>query len=301
VGAPVGYMVWPIVVGTLHADHGEPSPGAALLRFVFSFDDGPDAIGVDRLIVSGRLGRQWRDHLKAMAADRKATGWSELELTRWSNIISVTRRTKIILASAVAACLAIAAGTVAVISKIQRDREWLHGGDTLTTRVDVRAVAPQEWPAAVSALGGPRDAPELMGRSTQAVVVRVDWTGSARDGGYYDLIALDGRVRPPLPLRLYEGWGTRGNLTGSGWAGAYEALAAHYDWLAGTAMVRAQGGWTSTAASIDAPAASAGSLAASYFLPDDGLPFPAGGAGVLVSLFYVDSRGEVRWAKRVTG
>jgi hypothetical protein len=282
-----------------------------LLRFVFSFDDGPDAIGVDRLIVPGRrgrLGRQRRDHLKAMAADRKVTGWSELELTRWSNIMSVTRRTKIILASTVAACLAIAAGTVAAISKIQRDRdkiqrdrEWSHGGDTLTTRVDVRAVAPQEWPVAVSALGGPRVAPVLMGRSAQAVVVRVDWTGPARDGGHYDLIALDGRVRPPRPLPLYEGWGTRGNLTGSGWAGAYEALAAHYDWLAGTAMVRAQGGWTSTTTSVDAPAASAGSLAASYFLPDDGLPFPAGGAGVLVSLFYVDSRGEVRWAKRVTG
>lgn len=98
----------------------------------------------------------------------------------------------IILVSTVAACLAVAAGTVATIAKIhgdkvQRDREWSHGGETLTTRVDVRAVAPQEWAAAVSALGGPRVGPDLMGRSAQAVVVRVDWTGPARDGGHYDL------------------------------------------------------------------------------------------------------------------
>jgi hypothetical protein len=79
VAAPVGYLVWPIVVGTLHADHGEPSPRAALLRFVFSFEDGPDATGVDRLIVPerrGQLGGQRRDYLKAIAADSKATGWS---------------------------------------------------------------------------------------------------------------------------------------------------------------------------------------------------------------------------------
>jgi hypothetical protein len=76
---PVGYVVWPIVVGTLYADHGEPSPGAALLRFVFTFEDPADTTGVNRLIVPERraqLGQQRRDYLKATAADRKATGWS---------------------------------------------------------------------------------------------------------------------------------------------------------------------------------------------------------------------------------
>jgi hypothetical protein len=79
VAVPVGYLVWPIVVGTLHADHGEASPRAALLAFVFTFEDPPDTTGVDRLIVSERreqIGRQRRDYLKAMATDRKATGWS---------------------------------------------------------------------------------------------------------------------------------------------------------------------------------------------------------------------------------
>ena len=68
-----------IVVGTLHAVHGYPSPGAALLRFVLTFEDPPDATGVDRLIVLERraqLGQQRRDYIKAMAADLKATAWS---------------------------------------------------------------------------------------------------------------------------------------------------------------------------------------------------------------------------------
>jgi hypothetical protein len=44
-----------------------------------TFEDGPDATGVDRLMVPeqrAQLGRQRRDYLKAMAADRKATDWS---------------------------------------------------------------------------------------------------------------------------------------------------------------------------------------------------------------------------------
>jgi hypothetical protein len=42
-------------------------------------NDGPDATGADRLIVSERrraIGGQRRDYLAAMAADAKATGWS---------------------------------------------------------------------------------------------------------------------------------------------------------------------------------------------------------------------------------
>jgi hypothetical protein len=52
---------------------------SALAAFVYSFNDGPDATGVDRLIVSERrraIGGQRRDYLAAMAADAKATGWS---------------------------------------------------------------------------------------------------------------------------------------------------------------------------------------------------------------------------------
>jgi hypothetical protein len=79
VGVPVGYLVWPIVAGTVTADHGEGSPGAALLAFVFTFEDGPDATGVDRLIVPerrGLFGQQRRAYIAAMQADQETTGWA---------------------------------------------------------------------------------------------------------------------------------------------------------------------------------------------------------------------------------
>jgi 4-amino-4-deoxy-L-arabinose transferase-like glycosyltransferase len=78
-GVPIVWVVSPLVVGTVTADHGEPSPGAALLAFVFTFENGPDATGVDRLIVPERratISRQRRTYLAQMAADTKATGWS---------------------------------------------------------------------------------------------------------------------------------------------------------------------------------------------------------------------------------
>jgi hypothetical protein len=50
-----------------------------LAAFVYSFNDDPDATGVDRLIVPERrkaIGGQRRTYLSAMAADMKRTGWS---------------------------------------------------------------------------------------------------------------------------------------------------------------------------------------------------------------------------------
>jgi hypothetical protein len=76
---PVVYVVAPAVLGTWTADHGEGSPRAALAAFVYSFNDGPDATGVDRLIVPEQrraIGGQRRDYLATMAVDMKTTGWS---------------------------------------------------------------------------------------------------------------------------------------------------------------------------------------------------------------------------------
>jgi hypothetical protein len=76
IAIPVRFLVLPLVTGTLAADRGEPSPGAALLAFALTFNDG-DSIGVDRLIVRQRraeLSRQRREYLSAMAADRQTTG-----------------------------------------------------------------------------------------------------------------------------------------------------------------------------------------------------------------------------------
>jgi hypothetical protein len=50
-----------------------------LAAFVYSFNDGPDATGVDRLIVPEQrraIGGQRRDYLATMAVDTKTTGWS---------------------------------------------------------------------------------------------------------------------------------------------------------------------------------------------------------------------------------
>jgi hypothetical protein len=76
---PVRLLVLPLVIGTVTADRGEPSPTAALFAFVLTFEEPQQSVGVDRLIVAQRrseLGRQRRDYLQAMEADRKATGWS---------------------------------------------------------------------------------------------------------------------------------------------------------------------------------------------------------------------------------
>jgi hypothetical protein len=78
-GVPLAWVAGPLAVGTLNADRGEGSPGAALLAFVGTFEDGPDATGVERLIVPERrktIIEQRRSYLAQMAADAKATGWS---------------------------------------------------------------------------------------------------------------------------------------------------------------------------------------------------------------------------------
>jgi hypothetical protein len=58
-----------MVVGTTTADHGEKSPSAAPAAFVLTFEDGSDALGVERLIVQQRrnqISRQRRDYIATM-------------------------------------------------------------------------------------------------------------------------------------------------------------------------------------------------------------------------------------------
>ena len=213
----------------------------------------------------------------------------------------VKRRSIIIVAVAVAGCLAVAAGTTVAVDKARRDREWAHGGDSLTTRVEMRVAEPAAVPAAVTALGGPRVTPEMLLGAQQAVVVRVSWTGPARAGSSYQLIALDSRASPAGPLPVYEGWGTRAGRQGTGWDGRNNELAQHYEWLAGIASAHTGDGRTDDIMTVDAPATSTGNLAAIFLVHGHArMPFPDNGAGVLVALFCTDDNG-VRWAKRVTG
>ena len=68
---PVVYVVAPAVLGTWTADHGKGSPRAASAAFVYSFNDGPDATGVDRLIASEQrsaIGGRRRTYLATMTA-----------------------------------------------------------------------------------------------------------------------------------------------------------------------------------------------------------------------------------------
>jgi hypothetical protein len=67
------------IKGTIDAGKGEGSPGATLLAFMFTFEDGPDALGVSRLIVPSKrdaITAQRRTYLAAMEADAKKSGWT---------------------------------------------------------------------------------------------------------------------------------------------------------------------------------------------------------------------------------
>jgi hypothetical protein len=78
-GLPIVWVVGLLVVGTVTADHGEGSPGAARLAFVYTLENGPDATGVERLIDPRQrttIVKQRRTYLAEMAADTKATRWS---------------------------------------------------------------------------------------------------------------------------------------------------------------------------------------------------------------------------------
>lgn len=202
-----------------------------------------------------------------------------------------------------AVVVALGVGSVvAVAFKVRRDREWAHGGDALTAQIQLRLADAQSLPAAAVALGYPADEPVLLpSEFPQSVVVRVQWRGPAHRGGSYQLIVLDKRLTPPRPLPVYGGWNANGG-TGSNWAGAYEKLAEQYDWLAGTASVQdATGGWTSVGQAVDAPATDPGALTAIFLVPPGDPPVTDTAAHLLVSLFYVDDSGEVRWARRVAG
>jgi hypothetical protein len=57
---------------------GASGPGRALMSWMFSFEDGPNATTGDRFVVPERraaLGKQRRDYIAAMDADAKASGW----------------------------------------------------------------------------------------------------------------------------------------------------------------------------------------------------------------------------------
>ncbi|GIF98229.1 hypothetical protein [Catellatospora citrea] len=207
----------------------------------------------------------------------------------------------------IAAGLAIAvAGAVGVLLKVQRDREWVHGGDDVDVAVGLRLADHETFDATVVMLGGPSKHDTGAPPGSQALVVRASWSEAPSDSGHhYALIALDKRVSPPRLLSANGAWvaGDAPEGTGSHWSSAYTELAEHYDWLAKTAMVTDERGVTFPGSAITAPALSSGTLVATWFTDtaDGRPPLTDPSAEVIIALVYVDDDGDVRWAKRIFG
>ncbi|GAB4057288.1 hypothetical protein [Catellatospora paridis] len=212
------------------------------------------------------------------------------------------RRRKVI-----AAVLAIAvAGAVGVLLKVQRDREWVHGGDDVDVLVDLRLADHETFDATIVMFGGPNRHQTGAPPGSQALVVRATWSEAPSDNGHhYTLIALDKRVSPPRLLGANGAWVAGGGPegTGSHWSSAYTELAEHYDWLAKTAMVTGERGVSFPGSAIAAPALSSGALVATWFTDtaDGRPPLTDPLTEVLIALVYADDDGEVRWAKRIFG
>lgn len=196
-------------------------------------------------------------------------------------------------ASVAAAVVLVVAGVV--VLRVQREREWGHGGDRLTVGVDVALAGHGTFDGVAVRLGTPAGEAVRVESAEQTVVVRVRWSGSPWDDGSYQVIALDGRLSPPRPLAADGGWNSEGG-TGSNWGSAYAALAQHYEWLGGTARA------DFPSAAVSATAAGSGTVTAWFHQWGDGpIPFADTDRGVVVALVYLDDSGEARWARRIFG
>ncbi|WP_412741108.1 hypothetical protein [Krasilnikovia sp. MM14-A1259] len=187
---------------------------------------------------------------------------------------------------------------------VQREREWTQGGDQLTVRAEVVLATHDTFGGVVAGLGVPAGEATRSENADQSVVVHVRWSGSPHSDGSFELIALDRRVFPARPLAADGGWNSEGG-TGSDWAGAYEALAQHYDWLSGVAAANytdANGMNTFPTAAVNAPAAEDGTVTAWFRQWGEGtIPFTDPAGEIVVAMFYVDDKGQVRWARRIYG
>jgi hypothetical protein len=178
----------------------------------------------------------------------------------------------------------------------RRDQEWLHGGDQVSVRARIDSANAAGLGDVLAAAGVPREPGPVGAR--QIFVLQVAWTGSVEAGGRYQFILLDDRVTPSRPVRGYGSWG-QGKGTGPNWAGAYEALAEHYSWLAGTASRQTASGWTNDSEALDLSATPTGEGTLAYWLDEHDLPTTRPARDLALAMVLVDADGEVRWAKRV--
>ena len=200
--------------------------------------------------------------------------------------------------------VALVSVTVAVLATVdrvvEREREWARGGDQVAVTVEARLPEPDQVAGAAAAFGWTDAAKNVVGDpNEQSVVLRLRWAGPGRKG-HYQVILLDNRAVPATVMRPYGGWDAAGD-TGFGWAGAYEVLAERYDWLAGTASPEEPDSAVTNTGDIGAVGTRAlgdGSLVAVFRLGRGAAPL-ADPSQLVVAFCYVDTDGEVRWAKRV--
>jgi hypothetical protein len=203
-----------------------------------------------------------------------------------------------------AAVVVVAAVAAAVTVRVRREREWVHGGDVLKAEVEVIVATPDTFDDVAVRLSVPPGEATAMPGAGQSVVVRVRWSGLPPSGGFLELLVLDGRVSPPLPLAADGGWNAAGG-TGTQWSSAYETLAEHYGWLGGVARALhtdADGVNHLPNAAVHAGTGRSGTVTGWFHQwADRPVPLADPHREVVVALVNVDDHGEVRWARRVFG
>jgi hypothetical protein len=204
------------------------------------------------------------------------------------------------IAIAAAGVAAVAVATTVTVREV-RQHEWAHGGDALTATAEITLATKDTFEATVTRMGVPAGQATRYVDFEQTIVAHVAWSGGP-PGDTLAMILLDGRVTPPRPLAA-EGTWSRGEMTGSQWAGAYEVLPDHYDYLAGVASALHTddlGLNRMPSAAVDGGSSDGGTVTAWFHQWGDGpIPFTDPSREIVVALVDQDSGGEVRWARRV--
>lgn len=178
-----------------------------------------------------------------------------------------------------------------------RTNEWAHGGDPVKIQGSITATDAAGFGPALAAAGGSADGAII--DAQQGFVVTVHWSGTPSSGGYYQFILLDTGVSPARAVRASTGW-EDGKAVGPNWAGAYEVLPHHYAWATGLAEnVLADGLVTDEARALGVPARRTGSATLGFWTDKNAASSTDPVHEFVLAMVFVDSDGEVRWARRI--
>lgn len=208
---------------------------------------------------------------------------------------AAARSRRIRLGLAAALVLAVAMTTGAWLAHDRRLHEWRHGGDRVSVAASIALARPGQLVATLARHGVSTDGvPE-----ESAYVVRVRWDGARTDHGSYQFVLLDNRVSPPAPITGLDAWTADGSGFGPNWASAYDSLAQHYAWLAGTAPRETDGGWTDDSSAFGYRTSMRGAGVMTFTPPPSERAAADLSRDLTLAIVAVAPDGEVRWAKRV--